>query len=512
MDLRRMFIDTWRRRGRKAIVADETRETTLDVVSRAASRLAGTLEREDTTPVRRVAIMLPNVVGFNVSFLACIFAGRTAVPLNFLLPPATLAYMFRDCGARVILTATHFREQIEETEKILGEPLKPLYLDVMAKKGPAWLKPIVLAFYGPGRMARRAAPIDENETAVILYTSGTEGPNKGVELTHKNLISNYRGVVEMIDFKEDDRMGCILPTFHSFALTSGCIMPMLHGAHIFNMKKFSPGPMISLIEKKKISYCVLVPPMYALLSRHPGVREADLSSVKIYVSGGGPLTPAIVEEFRGVTGNEILNGYGLTETSPVACVSPPGRFREGSVGVAIPGGVEVQVWNDDGRRVPNGEVGEIMIKGPNVMKGYLNHPEATARTITRDGWLRSGDLGRMDDDGYVFITGRKKELIICSGKNIYPLEIEMVIAEIPGVAECAVIGVADDIRGEYPKACVVLEEGASVTEKQVREHCSKNLAAYMIPREIEFVAELPKNALGKVQKHRMKAGSNVSQN
>ncbi|GAB4325829.1 MAG: long-chain-fatty-acid--CoA ligase LcfB [Candidatus Sumerlaeia bacterium] len=504
MDLRRLFIETWERRGRDAILADETRETTLDTIARSAARLSELVDREDRSPDGRVAIMLPNVLGFNVAFLACMFAGRTAVPLNFLLPPATLAHMFSDCGARLILTATPFYETIQQTQLILGEPLHPVYLDQLAAQGPAWLKKLALSLYSPAKMSRRASPIDEHETAVILYTSGTEGPNKGVMLTHKNLISNYQSVVEAIGFDDNERLACILPTFHSFALTTCCIMPMLRGAHIFNMKRFSPGPVLDLIQQKRISYLVLVPPMYALLARHPGIRKVDFSSVKIFVSGGGPLSPSVAEEFRSVTGHDILNGYGLTEASPVVSINPPGRFRDGSVGVALPGGVEVQVWDEDGHPLSPGQVGEIMIKGPNVMKGYLNHPEATARTITPDGWLHSGDLGRMDEEGYVYITGRKKELIICSGKNIYPLEIEMVINELENVAECAVVGVEDTLRGEYPKAFVVLNDGARLSEKQVREHCARHLAAYMVPREVQFVRELPKNALGKIQKHRLK--------
>jgi long-chain acyl-CoA synthetase len=187
----------------------------------------------------------------------------------------------------------------------------------------------------------------------------------------------------------------------------------------------------------------------------------------------------------------------------VVSFNPPEATRPGSIGVPIPG-VEVQVWNDDGSVLPAGEVGELMTRGPNVMKGYLNFPEATARAITKDGWLHTGDLARLDEDGYIFITGRKKELIISSGKNIYPLEVEQAINELDAVAESAVIGIDDEMRGEYPKAYVVLNDGAQCTVKEVREHCIARLAQYMVPREVEFIDELPKNALNKVQKHRLK--------
>jgi long-chain acyl-CoA synthetase len=275
---------------------------------------------------------------------------------------------------------------------------------------------------------------------------------------------------------------------------------LLSGARLILQKRFMAGQTLKLISDERINVLMLVPAMYELLVKSQLLGKMQLGSVRYAISGGGPLSPLMEKAFEEATGIPLLNGYGLTEAAPVVSVNLPWKRRAGSIGSLLPN-VRVEVWDDQGERLECGKIGEIMVKGDNVMKGYYGWEEETRQVITEDRWLHTGDCGFLDEDGFLYITGRKKDLIIYGGENIHPQEIEHVIASHPAVELAAVVGVHDKVRGEYPKAFVKLKENCRVSARELKEFCREHLAAYKVPREVEFLADLPRNVLGKVLKH-----------
>ena len=298
-------------------------------------------------------------------------------------------------------------------------------------------------------------------------------------------------------------MVALLPLFHSFGMMATMICPLFAQVPIVMLARFQPTQLLKTIVEQKITALFLVAPMYGLLCRHPRIREADLSALRICVSGGGPLPPSIEQAWKALTGHEILSGYGLTEASPVVANNSPRANRPGSIGRSLHN-VVVEIRSPEGNTLSVGEEGEFFVKAPSVMMGYHSRPEETAEAITEDGWLRTGDLGKVDADGYLFITGRAKELIIFGGENIMPLEIENALCLHPAVAEAAVIGVPDEAKGEVPVAAVVLLEGQSVDASALRVFLKDKIAPFKVPRNFHFVEDLPKNTLNKVLKPQLR--------
>jgi len=452
----------------------------------AAGRVTSLLSSLRIEPGDRVALMMPNVPAFPVIFYGAIGAGAVVVPMNPLLKSREVAFYLGDSGAKVIFAWHAASDEAAKGAESAGAEMirvdEPDASSVLAGLEPA------------GRRAERA----EDDDAVILYTSGTTGQPKGAELTHANLTRNAElTAVTLIKAGPDDViMGC-LPLFHVFGLTCGLLATICSGSCLTLLPRFDPAKALEIIGRDKVTIFEGVPTMYAAMLHQPGSADADVSSLRTCISGGAAMPVELMRSFERTFGCIILEGYGLSETSPVASFNHPDKVRKpGSIGTPILG-VEMRVVDADGADVPVGEIGEIAIRGHNIMKGYWQRPEATAEAIP-DGWFRSGDLAKVDEDGYFFIVDRKKDMIIRGGYNVYPREVEEVFYEHPAVAEAAVIGISHDELGEEIGAAVALKPGEEATTGELREFVRERVAAYKYPRYVWLVPGLPKGPTGKI--------------
>jgi long-chain acyl-CoA synthetase len=449
------------------------------------ARVAGWLRGRGVEPGDRVGVMVPNVVAFPVLYYGVLRVGGIVVPMNPLLKAREVEHCLGDSGARLVFAWETAAEEAAagaeavgaESHTVAGATLDdvagwPVYADVAAR--------------------------DEADTAVILYTSGTTGTPKGAQLTHANMRTNAAVTAsQLFALSADDViMGC-LPLFHSFGQTCALNAAIVAGASLTLLPRFDPTAALKVIERDRVTIFEGVPTMYvAMLQAGGGV--ADTSSLRLCASGGAALPVEVLNGFAETFGAMILEGYGLSETSPAASFNFPGRAKPGSIGLPIDG-VEMRVVDEAGREVATGEVGEIVIRGHNVMRGYWNRPEATAEAI-KGGWFYTGDMARQDDDGFFFIVDRKKDMIIRGGFNVYPREIEEVLYEHPDVLEAAVIGVSHPIHGEEIAAAVALKPGAEATPEELRDYVKARVAPYKYPRHVWLVSELPKGPTGKIQK------------
>jgi long-chain acyl-CoA synthetase len=449
----------------------------------AAARAAGLLKSLGVEPGDRVGIMLPNVPAFPIAFFGALGAGGIVVPMNPLLKSREVAYYLGDSGAKVLFAwhaaAGEATKGAAETGTQVVEVTDPL---------------LPLAGQDP-------APVTEDrggdDDAVILYTSGTTGRPKGAELTHANLTRNAELTATTLlkSGTGDVVMGC-LPLFHVFGLTCGLNATIASGSTLTLLPRFDAGKALEIIERDRVTIFEGVPTMYAAMLHHTGERP-DVSSLRLCVSGGAAMPVEVLRGFEDAFGCIILEGYGLSETSPVASFNHPDKVRKpGSIGTPI-AGVEMRLIDADGGDVPPGEVGEIAIRGHNVMKGYWGRPDATTEAIT-EGWFRTGDLAKVDEDGYYYIVDRKKDLIIRGGYNVYPREIEEVLYEHPDVAEAAVIGIPHGDLGEEVGAAVKLKPGGAATPADLRAFARERVAAYKYPRYVWIVDDLPKGPTGKI--------------
>jgi long-chain acyl-CoA synthetase len=467
------------------------------ILNEGATRVAGLLKDKGVAPGDRVGIMLPNVPYFGAVYYGILRAGGIVVPMNVLLKGREVAFYLRDSGAKVLFAWNGFEEaattgaQEAGTELVLVEPGKFEELLLNAPRAET--------------DEQRAG----DDTAVILYTSGTTGTPKGAELTHDNLRENCTVTARtLIDVSEDDVVLGALPLFHSFGQTCGLNAAIAHGACLTLIPRFEPVKALEIIERDGVTILEGVPTMYHAMLNVPD--PADTTSLRVCVTGGSAMPGEVMRAFEQKFGCIILEGYGLSETSPVASFNHPDRERKpGSIGTPI-AGVEMKVVDDDGDEVAQGEVGEIVIRGHNVMKGYWNRPDATA-DVMRDGWFATGDMATVDEDGYFFIVDRKKDMIIRGGYNVYPREIEEVLYEHPAVSEAAVVGVPDDALGEEVAAVVVLKTSAEASADDIRAYVKERVAAYKYPRKIWFSDALPKGPTGKILKREITAPQQVEQ-
>jgi long-chain acyl-CoA synthetase len=452
----------------------------------AAARVTALLASAGVEPGDRVGLMLPNVPAFPIAFYGALGTGAVVVPMNPLLKSREVGYYLGDSGAKVIF-AWHAAAG-EAAKGAADAGAQVITVEEPDLSGP-------LAGVTPQREWADAAHDDD---AVILYTSGTTGTPKGAQLTHGGLARNARLTAQTLlgNSPDDVMMGC-LPLFHVFGLTCGLNATVTAAGTLTLLPRFDPGKALEIIERDAVTIFEGVPTMYAAMLHHPDADPSRAASLRLCVSGGAAMPVEILRGFEAKFGCIILEGYGLSETSPVASFNHPDKERKpGSVGTPVEG-VEMRLVGDDGATVPAGEVGEIAIRGHNVMKGYWGRPEATAEAIP-DGWFRTGDLARIDEDGYYFIVDRKKEMIIRGGYNVYPREIEEVLHEHPAVAEAAVIGIPHPELGEEVCAAVSLKPGASATPEELRAFARERVAAYKYPRHVWLVTELPKGPTGKI--------------
>ncbi len=443
----------------------------------------------------RVAVLLPNCPPFIIAYFAINRLGATVVPLNVLYRPDEARFILADSEAEAIITAEPFRPLVAA----LRPHLPRLQHVVMVTDGDVAGDEV--DFRTLCRHAPHAAPAQsERETAVILYTSGTTGRPKGAMLTNANLIANAHSCSGVLDVTPGDCLLSALPLFHAFAATVTMLLPILVGGRIHLTERFVPAHTLQLLEDAGVTIFAGVPSMFGLMLQIPRDHRPSLAALRTCISGGAPLPPDVWTAFEAAFDVRMAEGYGLTEAAPVVSVNPPlGLRKVGSIGPAIPD-VALKLIDARGRAVPDGEIGELCVRGPNVMKGYLNR-RAETKDVLRRGWLHTGDLARRDEDGYLFIVGRKKELIIVGGLNVYPGEVERVLVEHPAVLEVAAYGVSDPSRGEAVWASVVLRPDSAATEKELQALCREKLANYKVPRGIDIRTELPKNALGKVMRH-----------
>ncbi|WP_022923370.1 long-chain-fatty-acid--CoA ligase [Serinicoccus marinus] len=485
----------------RAVILDDTVLTYADV-EESVGRLAGWLRAQGVGEGDRVALMLPNVPAFPVLYYATLRLGGVVVPMNPLFKKREIQFYLEDSGAALL--AAMPGEDATAAAEATGTRLLTV--------GPEGLSP-----YVDGEEAvdpvEEIVPRDGGDTAVILYTSGTTGRPKGAELTCDNLQTNQLATTEtLIHLDGDDVvMGC-LPLFHVFGMTCGMNTAFHAGAALTMIPRFDPAKALEVIARDKVTVFEGVPTMYgAMLAAAAAADTApDLTTLRTAISGGASLPLEVMKKFEETFDATILEGYGLSETSPVASFNHPDRERKaGSIGIPIRG-VEMKLAGPDGTDVgvaDSGDpdaVGEICIRGENIMKGYWNRPDATAEAIDADGWFHSGDLARVDEDGFFFIVDRKKDMIIRGGLNIYPREIEELLYEHPAVAEAAVIGVPHEELGEEVAAYVVLAPDAEATEAELIEHVKSQVAPYKYPRTVTTIEELPKGATGKILKRALR--------
>jgi len=499
----------------------------------AVNRFALGLQQMGVKQGERVAIMLPNCPQFIIAAYAVWRIGGIVVCCNPLYVPREIEYLINDSGAKTFIVMSSLYERVKEIrantglERVIVTNIKEYFpgllkflftltkekkeghrVDISGDVDTHWFQDVLRG------ASSSLAPVEINpqDVATLIYTGGTTGGPKGVQLTHYNLVSNATLLNICAKTEEaNERLIAVMPYFHSYGLTVGmntCIANALTIIIIPN-----PRDMVHVlksIEKHRATFYPGVPTMFIGFINFPDREQYDLTSLRFAASAAAPLPPEVQEQFETITGGKMVEAYGLTETSPVATLDPVDAPRPNSIGVPVPDtDIKIVDIETGGREMPVGETGEIIIKGPQVMKGYWNLPTETANALRTGpdgeaGWFYSGDIGYMDQDGYFHISDRKKDMIIAGGYNIYPADVEAILFEHPKVQEAAVIGVPHERRGETVKAFIVLKEGQSATEEEIIAFCRENMAAYRLPRLIEFRDDLPKSLIGKVLRRELR--------
>ena len=493
--------------GKVAVMLDDTRLRYAELDG-AANKIANGLARLGVRQGDKVAIMLPNTPHFVMVYYAILKLGAAVVPLNVLFKQHEIAYHLQDSDAAALVVWEGFLG-----EAAAGFEMAPACTHLVVAQAPGSQTQLPAGATSLGALmvdqpaTFETAPTMADDTAVILYTSGTTGRPKGAELSHSNMVFNAMVCADQLLQLRDDEVGlATLPLFHSFGQT--CVMNtvLYRSGTLTMLPRFEPQKALEVMARDRVTYFAGVPTMYFYLLNFPGAEQYDLSSLRTCVSGGSAMPVEVMNAFNSRHGVTILEGYGLSETSPVASFNhrdrPP---KPGSIGTPI-WGVEMRVVDAEGRDVPAGELGEIVIRGHNVMKGYYKRPDATAEAI-RGGWFYTGDVAYKDEDGYYFIKDRVKDMIIRGGFNVYPREIEEVLYGHPAIAEAAVIGVPDQALGEEIHAVVSLKPGQSATPQEIVEYCKERLAAFKYPRTVEIRDALPKTATGKILKRELRAAA-----
>jgi long-chain acyl-CoA synthetase len=452
-----------------------------------SSRVAAMLRRQGLDSAGRVGVMLPNITAFPPIYYGILRAGGVVVPMNPLLKSREISFYLADSGAQLMFASAAFADEAQKGAAESGATC------VVVNPGEFELS---LSAFAPDPTTVEPAPAD---TAVILYTSGTTGKPKGAELTHGGLSENAEVSSRLFGLTGDDVIFGGLPLFHAFGQTCGLNVAVRRAACLTLLPRFDPIAALETLQRDSVTVFEGVPTMYAALLQCPQRHDYDTTSLRLCVSGGAAMPVEILRGFESEFGCIVLEGYGLSETSPVASFNHPDRERKaGSIGTPIEG-VEFRLVDDGFEEVPEGQVGEIAIKGHNVMKGYWNRREATEDAI-RDGWFRTGDVARRDEDGYYFIVDRKKDVIIRGGFNVYPREIEEVLYEHPAVVAAAVIGIPHPTHGEEVGAAIVLKPDATVTVDEMQSYVKDRVAAYKYPRRVWFAEALPVGPTGKILK------------
>ncbi|MEK3978488.1 long-chain-fatty-acid--CoA ligase [Psychrobacillus sp. FSL K6-2836] len=476
----------------KIITSFKGRETSYEKLFEQAKRLAGYFQSKGYKQEDIIAVYLINSDYFLTCYYACQLGGFTILPINTKLTAPEVNYIFSHSEAKALIYDTRLQSILDDIPETLNSFDDLLYLGE---------KDTLLTVFNDESLLFNEVKVDANTTTVIFYTSGTTGKPKGVMLSAANVRATAKLYGEALELNSEDRMQIVAPLFHCAASHVFSIPVIYAGGTVVIEEGFSPKQTMETLEQEKITVFFGVPAMYSILLNSAKMETLRLPNLRLFTYGASPMPFELIRKTKAMFPEvKVQNIYGQTENSPAATTLKDhyALDKVGSVGEPVPG-TQVQVVDEQGKPLPPGQVGEIVIKGPQLMKGYLKNEEATKQAI-RNGWLYSGDLGRMDEDGLLYIVDRKKDMINRGGENVFPVEVEEVLYEIPEVLEAAVIGIPHEIYGEVPKAYVVLKEGKELKEEDVLTICSKKLAKYKLPVEVEFIDSLPRNASGKVLK------------
>lgn len=487
------------------------KNTSYSEFEQTVDRFAKALQDMGVEKGDHVALLLGNTPHFLISLYSAMRIGATVIPVNPIYTPDEISYIVQNGDVKVVIALDMLLPLVEKGVQAFTKVEKYIICETAADTGEkvaalsdnARAKTVLFtALLKTTEGTAKSATLVEDDNAVILYTSGTTGYPKGAILTHGNLYSNARDVGAYLKITETDRVIATLPVFHVFALTVVVNAPLVQGATILLAPRFSPGEIFELAKAQEATVFAGVPTMYNFLYQYAEGDAAAFKTLRLAISGGASLPVALLHNFEDKFNVRISEGYGLSEASPVTCFNPLDKERKpGSIGQSIIN-VENKIVDPDGNEVPVGEVGELIVRGPNVMKGYYNMPEETAVTI-QAGWLYTGDLARKDEEDYFYIVDRKKDMIIVGGYNVYPREVEEVLYSHPNIVEAAVIGLPDPDFGEAVCAYVVVKDD-SVTVEELKQYCTEHIAKYKVPKVIEIIDELPKNTTGKILRRSLK--------
>lgn len=497
MNLSHIWRDNIEQFGTYPVLIYEDQEYSNVQMDEASSQLAHTLMDVGVKAGDRVLVTMPNCPEVVVAFGGVIKSGAAVVPAMPLMQAQEIRYILQDCLPRVVLTTSMLLAKVKEATENLASPPQIFTLDDSEASIQTTLKK---ATKTPPEVA-----IEDDDEAALLYTAGTTGRPKGVVLTHRNLYSNAEAAAkkaQVLQLKEGRVSLGILPFSHAFGFTMMNVAFMLGDQNVL-LAQFDPLKVLEAIEKYKVTHSAMVPAMFHALYNHPDADQYDTSSFFACISGSASLPKALAEGFQRKFGCIILEGYGLSEAAPIVTATDPMQtVKPGSVGLPL-AGIEVAVVNEEDKRLPANEAGELIVSGPNVSKGYYGRPEETGK-ILKDGWLYTGDIARIDEDGYVFIVDRKKDVIIRGGFNIYPRDLEELLMSHPNVSEVGVVGTPSDRMGEEVTAYVVKQRNSQVYEEELISFCQQQLAKYKTPRFLKIVGYLPKNLIGKTDKKKLR--------
>lgn len=478
----------------KAVVEDQKTYSFLEL-KQLSDKLAAGLEQKGIVKGDRIALYCVNSVQFAIAYMGIVKAGAVVVPINLLQKAEEISFVLSDAAISGLI----YHDAFDSTVEILLQKIKPLVVNFCISDDPskstAWDQALITLGSTPD--------IDiaaDDDLVAILYTSGTTGRPKGAMLTHSNLVANTRSVFKAMQWVPGaEVITLVLPMFHAFAATVGMLTPLTHGCCFLPIPKFEPDNLLKAIQQSQATVFLAVPSMYNILLNTKADKTSRFNSIKLCISGGASMPVGVLNSFEEKFGVAIYEGDGPTECSPVTCVNPIGGVRKvGTVGLPVPN-VEMTILDETGVPLKTGEIGEIAVRGPNVMKGYWHLPEETANSFIGE-WFLTGDLGNVDEDGYFSILDRKKDMVIVNGMNVYPRIIEELLYRFEPILEAAVIGIKDPLHGEIPVAYVALKKNETADASSIRRWCREHLASYEVPRKVIFMDELPKNAAGKIVK------------
>jgi Acyl-CoA synthetases (AMP-forming)/AMP-acid ligases II len=485
--------------GENVNIIFEGQEFTNVQMDRAAKKLGNALLKLGVKRGERVIMQMPNCPEIFQAFQAIWKIGAVCVPINFQVGIEETSFIYQDCGATTVITAPEYLEKVKAAKANAPSVKNIIIVSDKTVEGTYSYARLLSENSDELEMVKTA----DAEIAVLIYTSGTTGKPKGVMLTHYGLYYTAKCAQETINYPMDTVTIAVLPLCHSFGVAMMNIAYMRSKGKTVILRQFNLEQLFSAIDKYKADYMAAVPTMYVYMLQYPDYKKYDLSSVKYYICGSAPLSVETWKQFKEKFGGEIAEGWGLSEAGANACVNPlNGLKKVGSIGIPLKG-IEMKIFDENSKEVPQGKEGEIVIRGPMVMKGYWKMPKETAEVI-RNGWLYTGDIGYVDPDGYFYITDRKKDIIIKGGENISPRSIEEILHAHPAVAEAAVIGIKDQVYGEEIKAFVAFKPGQTATADEIKEFCKQKLKKFIVPNEIVILPALPKSLVGKILKKELR--------